>query len=203
VGGNADIKSDDPAGPAVLSQLDGAIEGRSGARDYQLARAIVVGKLYGTTGIPLRLGADLVDYQSVQTQNGCHATGMAFASVGHQPTTFADKAESVGEGERTGEYQGAILAEAMTGSEIWPDLGPHSEDTKQSHARGEDGGLGVDRVSEISGRALKDELGQRESENIVCLMKEVTSYRFGLVEFASHADGLRSLTRKEKSDRVH
>ena len=67
-------------------------------------------------------------------------------------------------------------------------------------ADGENGRLGVFSEAEVFFRPLEDEFGERETEGLVGLGKGLGGDGETSAEFAAHANGLRTLPRKEESD---
>ncbi len=76
-------------------------------------------------------------------------------------------------------------------------LGQHAPG---SDADSENGRLGVFGEPEVFFRPLEDQFGEREAEGLVGLGKGLGGDGETSPEFAAHANGLRTLPRKEKSD---
>jgi hypothetical protein len=68
------------------------------------------------------------------------------------------------------------------------------------YADGEDGRLCVFRQSEILVRAFKDQLGERKTEGFIGFGEGLRGDGEVVGEVAAHANGLRTLARKEKSE---
>ena len=74
------------------------------------------------------------------------------------------------------------------------------EDAPGCNADCENGGLSVLREPELLLRAFKDEFRERETEGFIGFSKGLGGERKLLSEGAAHANGLRTLSRKEKGN---
>jgi hypothetical protein len=74
------------------------------------------------------------------------------------------------------------------------------QDAPGSHAHRENGRLGVFRELEVFFRPLEDEFGERKAERFIGFGKGIRGHGKMLCEVAAHANGLRTLARKEKGN---
>src|ERR1035437_8631998 len=70
----------------------------------------------------------------------------------------------------------------------------------RGHAHSQDGWLGVFRQTEVLFRPIEAKPRKCEAQRLIGLGEGIGGYRKKLREVAPHADGLRTLTRKKKSE---
>ena len=109
------------------------------------------------------------------------------------------RAHRIGKGERSGNDVRRPLAQGVAGGQRRLDavLGQHA---RRCHADGHNGRLRVFGQAQIFFRPLEAEPRKRKAERRVGLGKGLGGDRKTLGKLAAHANGLRTLPRKEKSN---
>ncbi len=175
------------AARAGLLGLDaGGLHGLHGARDHQLARAVVVGR----DDHAVDRGADLLDLAVLQTEHGCHRARLLLAGGLHGHGALRDELQTVLEREGARDDERRELAQRVTGDCIGLDTQRLGHDDRVE----EDGRLRHAGLLELLVGTGEHDVGDAEAEDLVGLLEKGLRLGNVVVEVFAHADGLSSLT---------
>ena len=107
--------------------------------------------------------------------------------------------ERVGERERRGGHERAVLAQAVARDPVGPDSACH-ERAQRGDAGGEDGRLRVRRELQLGLGSLEAEPRQREAERCVRLREDLAALGERVSERPPHPDLLRALAREHERE---
>jgi hypothetical protein len=170
------------------------LDGLLGARDHAQRRRVDGGQREPTVQQVQRL--------LLRQGDGQHG---ALRQLLHQPPADGDQRQGVLQGEDAGQASGHVLAEAVPEHRLRPHAPLHPE-TRQRVLDGEEGRLGETGLLEEPARAFPRESApqvepaQVRREDLQAGVESLPVHRLALVQPASHAGVLRSLTGKKEDD---
>jgi hypothetical protein len=199
VEGRADGEHYGAAGAFGFGDGRGSFDSSEGTGDDGLAGGVEVGRGDGEAGFGFGFATGFGHLGGVQGEDGGHGALTGGNGQLHGPATGFDRADSIGKTEGSGGDVCRPLAERMAGGKGGLNA-VRGEDAPGGDADGEDGRLGVLREAEVFFRAFKDEFGERETEGFIGFSKGLGGEGKLLGERAAHANGLRTLPRKEEGN---
>ena len=170
--------------------LAGCVDALHSAGDHHLSGAVVVG---GSHNI-VDFSAKFLNLGIGKREDGGHCGGTELTSLLHGVRTFGHEFEALLEAKGAGGYKSRELAKAMAGHHIGLEL--IAEGFGEKHAMKEDGGLRHLRLFEVFLGAVEHQIGDAETENIVCFLKKFFCFRVVIIKIFSHSDKLGALARK-------
>jgi len=152
-------------------------------------------------------GDNRLEHVLIEAQHREHPARPEGTVLFHQASAFADKHQGILEVDDVGCHQRGELAEAMPRDILRRNHLPHGLPALAQHietgdAHGKDGRLGVDRVVEILFRSFEAHARQREAEDLVGALKDLTRGLGDVEERFAHPDVLRTLPREDKGHRT-
>ncbi len=198
---SADRKHDGAARAFGLAKRRGLLDRRGSARDDGLARRVEIGRLHDQAGFARGLSASLGHLRGIEREHGGHGSLPRRNGLLHGAPASLHGAHRIGKGERARNDVRRPLAQRMPGGERRRNavLG---EDARCRHAHRHDGRLRVLGQAQIFFRPFETEARKREAERRIGLGKGLSGNGKSFGEIAAHANGLRTLPRKEKGDLV-
>jgi len=137
----------------------------------------------------------------VQSDNGRHSTGRRLSGIAHGLTTTPHQTETIGHTQRPSRGQRRELAQTVPREKadmVADSLDTRPEHRPESHGAGIDGRLGVGRVVQHLGRALKADPAQRKAQRVIGHLEQRAGLGIVGVERGTHAHRLTSLARKQQ-----
>ena len=184
-----------------MGELDGALDGAGVSRDHDLLGRINIGRLANFS--VRRVFRNLADLAERHTKNGrhrAHAHGHRFL---HILAAISNRPHCIGKGQRAGGHVRRILAQAVPGNIVRNKIRLQTfflQHTPRRHRRRQDGRLRDLGQLQFFFRTFETKLRQLVSERLVRFLKGATSNRVIFGQLFAHANGLRTLAGKEKSD---
>ena len=188
-------------GALRLGDLNGALDGGLDAGDHDLSAAIVVRRLADVSlrGFP----GDFRRRVEFEPEQNRHRALPDRHGALHGLSALFQQAGGVGKREGAGGGERRVFAERVAGDEggLVGELEAARlfQRADDGEADGHDGGLGILGERQVFLRAFPHQFGELLAQSLVDLLEDLTGGSESLGQFAAHADGLRSLPRKDES----